>query len=128
MSATTDPPAKPPAVKPPATKPPANPAAGRGAAAKPPAAQGEDKTTDYLVFEATEVDEDGLPTKLERVAEVTAENPKVARWSAADANTELLARTKPDGEGAAPLLLPIARRLAEPTATREEEVKTTKRV
>lgn len=127
MSAT-DAPAKPPAAK----KPPAdpNPAAGRGVApaSKPPAQPADEKLTDYLVFEATELGEDGLPTKLERVAEVTSENPKNARWDAADKNAELLKRTKADGDGKPPLLLPLARRLAEPTPTREEEVKTTKRV
>lgn len=128
MAADTPKP-KPAATKPPASDPPPdpNPAAGHGAApvTKPPATTR--KTTEYLVFEAVEVDKDG-PVTLKRIAkDIDAESPKEARWAAAESDEALLARTKPDAEGDPPLLLPIAVRLAEPTATREQQVIKSKR-
>lgn len=113
-----------PAAKPPA-KPPAddaNPAAGVGAASTKPPAPPNDKTTDYLVFEATEVDDKGFPTVMKRVARVEAEGPKEARWAAVDANEDLKARADADAAGDAPLLLPITSRWTKPTATREKKI------
>lgn len=123
MAVTPAPPADaPPGDAPPGdANPAANPAAGRGAARRTPAAASSSDATEYAVYEATEVDKDGIPTTLQFVAKVTASNPKEARWSAADANKDVLARTKAKAEGDPPKLLPIAVRLAKPTATREKE-------
>lgn len=109
---------------------PTPPASSQPPGGAPVPAGGGKKQVEYLVFEATKVDADGLPIELKRVGgkkSHTADDSTGARWLAVDADAVLAKRTSGDAEGDPPKLLPIAVRLLTPTPTREQKIVKTNR-
>lgn len=108
-------------------KPPGSDTDGTNGSPPAPAPRANDsapredpKEYQYLVYEATDVDKDGVAQVLAYVATVTARDKNAARWEAVDVSDELGTKTQPKAKGAHLLAIPV--RTGKPVMTKEDVV------